>query len=116
MCSAVLRTESNRQRCSCKNVFFWNWVKISDTLATHAKHKYHSQSMQEAETLKTTVDNSDTRLDVMVSTALQDRLATNKHVIIAGDCAFSAIFNKTRSTTSWAFTNKFLVTVTLDIS
>ena len=61
------------------NAPFRNWVKISDTLATHAKHRYHFHSMQKADTLKAAVNKPDTRVDVMVSTALQDRLATNKH-------------------------------------
>ena len=63
------------------NAPFRNWVKISDTLATHAKHKYHFHLMQKADTLKAAVDKPDTRVDIMVSTALQDHLATNRHIL-----------------------------------
>ena len=38
------------------NVPFRNWVKLSDILATHAKHKY-AHSMQDADILKATIDN-----------------------------------------------------------
>jgi hypothetical protein len=37
--------------------------------------------MEEADTFRAVVDNPDSRLDVMVSTALQDRLARNKHIL-----------------------------------
>ena len=63
------------------NVPFRNWFKVSDALATHAIHKYHRNMMQAADTLRATVDNPDSRLDVMVSGVLQDRLANNKHIL-----------------------------------
>ncbi len=63
------------------NVPFRNWVKLSDTLATHAKHKYHAHSMQDADILKATIDNPSSRLDVMIDSALQDRRTTNKHIL-----------------------------------
>ena len=61
---------------------FSNWVKISDTLATHAKHKYHISALEAPDTFRTTIENPNCRLDVMVSKSLQDRLATNEHVLL----------------------------------
>ena len=58
-----------------------NWVKLSDALAPHAKLKYHRNAMQAADTLRTTVDNPDARLDVIVSSVLQDRIANNRHIL-----------------------------------
>ena len=79
---ALLCSEQNRtDKGFLVNVPFRNWVKLSDTLATHAKHKYHAHSMQEADTLRAVVDNPGARLDVKVNTALQDRLATNKQIL-----------------------------------
>ena len=62
-------------------------MKLSNALATHTKHKYHAHSMQELDTLRTVVDKPDSRLDVMVNTALQDLLATNKHILQEIVCA-----------------------------
>ena len=79
---ALLCSEHNRiNKGFLVNVPFRNWVKVGDALATHAKHKYHAHPMQEADTLRAVVESPDSRLDVMVNTALQDRLATNKHVL-----------------------------------
>ena len=45
-----------QQNCADKghlvNVPFRNWVKLSDALATRAKHRYHAHSMQDADILK----------------------------------------------------------------
>ena len=37
--------------------------------------------MQAADTLRTPVDNPDARLDAMVSSVLQDRIANNRHIL-----------------------------------
>ena len=76
MFSAVLAEQNRMDKGILVNTPFRNWVKISDKLVTQAKHRYHFHSMQKADTLKPAVDKPDTRVDVMVSTALQDRLAT----------------------------------------
>ena len=79
---AIMRTQLVRSdKGLLVNVPFRNWVKLSDALATHAKLKYHRNAMQAADTLRTTVDNPDARLDVMVSSVLQDRIANNRHIL-----------------------------------
>ena len=57
------------------NIPFRNWVNF------HATLKYHKNALQAADTLYKTVDNPDARLDVMVSSVLQDGLANNKHIL-----------------------------------
>ena len=50
---ALLCSEQNRvDKGYLVNVPFRNWVKLSDALATHAKHRYHAHSMQDADILK----------------------------------------------------------------
>ena len=60
---------------------FIKWVKINDALASHSKSTHHTNSMQDADTLRRTVENRKTRVDVMVSSALQERLAANKYIL-----------------------------------
>ena len=79
-CALLCSKQQRADKGSLVNVPFSNWVKISDTLATHAKHKYHISPLEAADTFRTTIENPNCRLDVMVSKSLQDRLATNNHV------------------------------------
>lgn len=82
LCGSCVLLCSKEQRADkglLVNVPFSNWVKISDTLAMHAKLKYHISALQDVDTLRTTIENHNCRL---VSNSLQDHLATNKHVLL----------------------------------
>ena len=60
---------------------FSNWVKISEQLSNHARNKYYARCVQDADILKETVENPSARIDVMVSSASQNRLAENVHIL-----------------------------------
>ena len=76
-CALLYSDQNHTDNGFLVNVCFRNWVKLS----SHARHKYHTRSMQDVDILRETVDNPDCRLDVMVNTALHGRLATNKHIL-----------------------------------
>ena len=63
------------------NRTFSNWVKLSDVLQNHSKLVYHRDAVQSAEVLKTSVENPASRIDVMISSSLQSRMAENKHIL-----------------------------------
>lgn len=48
-------------------------------LSTHSNHSYHV--LQSADVLKSSIENPASRIDVMVSSALQSRIAENKHIV-----------------------------------
>ena len=75
-CSVLLSEEARSGKGTLVNSPFTNWVKISDVLTTHAGNKYHQNAMQDADTLHTSVDNPGSRLDVMVSSTVLERIAT----------------------------------------
>ena len=54
---------------------------IGDMLKTRSKYLYHRDALQSAEVLKSIIENPASRLDVMVSSALQSRIAENKHIL-----------------------------------
>ena len=56
-------------------------MKLSDVLKIHSNHAYHRDALQSAEILKSTIENPASRVDVMVSSALQTRFAENKHIL-----------------------------------
>ena len=80
-CALLCSEKTRADKGLFVNVPFRNWVKLSESLAAHAKHTYHAHCMDEADTFRAVVDNPDSRLDVMVRTVLQDRLTTNKHIL-----------------------------------
>ena len=88
-CSILLALEAHKRsnKGVLVNVPFSNWVKISDTLKKHSGHAYHREAMQSADTLKTTINNPAARIDVMASTALQSKIAENKHILQQIVCA-----------------------------
>ena len=80
-CALLLDNEKRKDKGALVNRPFANWVKLSDVLKTHSNHLYHRNALQSAEVLKSTVENPASRLDVMVSSALQSRIAENKHIL-----------------------------------
>ena len=64
------------------NVPFLNWVKISVVfLNPHSKHSYHHFVLLSVNVLKSSIENPASRIDVMVCSALQSRIAENKHIV-----------------------------------
>ena len=78
-CALLLDNEKRKHKGALLNRPFANWVKLSDVLKTHSNHLYHRIALQSAEVLK--VQLKIQRLDVMVSSALQSRIAENKHIL-----------------------------------
>ena len=70
-CVLLLDEDKRKDKGALVNKPFSNWVKLSDVLKTHSKHLYHRDALQSAEVLKSTIENPASRLDVMVSSALQ---------------------------------------------
>ena len=80
-CALLLDNEKRKDKGALVNRPFANWVKLSDVLKTHSNHLYHRNALHSAEVLKSTVENPASRLDVMVSSALQSLIAENKHIL-----------------------------------
>ena len=80
MCSSTSERQATGQGLLV-NKPFSNWVKLSDALNTHSKLLYHRDALQSADVLKTTIENPSSRIDVIVSSALQSRIAENKHIL-----------------------------------
>ena len=66
---------------------FFNWVKLSDVHQNHSKLVYHRDPVQSAAVLKTSVNTSTSRIDVMMNSSLQPRMAENKHILHQIVCA-----------------------------
>ena len=77
---SVLLTDNRASKGLFVNRPFSQWVKISDSLKKHAKLVYHRQAVQSADILKETIDNPNSRLDVMSSSILQSNITENKHI------------------------------------
>ena len=80
-CALLLQKGKRLDKGLLVNKPFSNWVKLSDALNTHSKLSYHRDALQSADVLKTTIENPSSRIDVIVSSALQSRIAENKHIL-----------------------------------
>ena len=57
-----------------------NWVTINDTLSKHSKLSYHRDSVTKADSLKSTVENPSSRVDVMTNRVVQQQMKDNDHL------------------------------------
>lgn len=80
-CALFLSRDKRKDKGLLVNKPFSNWVKLSDTLSTHSKHSYHLAALQSADIFKMTVENPVSRIDVLANSALQARIAENKHIL-----------------------------------
>ncbi len=60
---------------------FSNWIKISSILANHSSLRYHQNCLVMADTLKLSVENPSTRVDVMFSDSIQKKITENEHIL-----------------------------------
>ncbi len=60
---------------------FSNWIKISSILANHSSLRYHRNCLVMADTLKSSVENPSTRVDVMFSDSIQKKITENEHIL-----------------------------------
>ena len=80
-CAVLLPDGDRKDKGMLVNRPFSNWVKISNALTKHSKHLYHRDSLLSADTLKTSIENSSSRIDVMMSTTVQAQMEENKHIL-----------------------------------
>ena len=80
-CFILLPKDKPKDKDLLVNVPFSDWVKISAVLDTHSKHLYHHFSLQSANVLKSSIENPVSRINVMVSNALQLRIAENRYIV-----------------------------------
>ena len=55
VCSVMLKSHERSNKGALVDAHFRNWVKISDTLSSHAKLKYHLNCSTDADTLHRTI-------------------------------------------------------------
>ena len=79
-CSVLLAADNRADKGLLVNRPFSQWVKLSDSLSRHAKLVYHHQAVQSADILKNSIENPNSRLDIMSSHILQSRIMENKHI------------------------------------
>ena len=58
-----------------------NWIKLSEVLSNHSKLTYHRQCLQAADTLKCSIENLESRIDVLTSNVLQSQIAENRDIL-----------------------------------
>ncbi len=80
-CALLIPKDKRNDKGLLVNRPFSCWVKLSDALSNHSKHAYHREALQSADKLKTTIENPASRMDVMTSSALQSRMAENRHIL-----------------------------------
>ena len=77
---AILLT--NRQRkAAFVNQSFSNWSKLSEKLSNHSSLAYH-EALSLADTVKTSVENPSSRIDVMTSSVIQCRMEENNQILM----------------------------------
>ena len=77
----MLKSHERSNKGVLVNAPFRNWVKISDTLSSHTKLKYHLNCSADADTLHRTVVAPSSRIDVLTVSNIQDRIAENTHIL-----------------------------------
>ena len=80
-CALLLSNAKRKDKSKLVNAPFSNWVKLSDTLITHSSHVYHREALQSADILKSSIENPDSRVDVLLSSSLQLRIKENEHIL-----------------------------------
>ena len=63
------------------NRLFSNWFKIGSALASHSSLHYHRHCLEMADTLRSSVDNPATRVDVIFAGTIQKQINENKRII-----------------------------------
>ena len=60
---------------------YHNWSKLSHALSDHSLLAYHRNCLQEADTLRATMNYPTCRVDIMTNASVQVRINENKHII-----------------------------------
>ena len=81
LCSLLLPGSKRRDKRLLVNRPYSNWVRISNDLSAHSSLSYDQKCLQNADILKSTIENPASRLDVMVENSLQARMNDNWRVI-----------------------------------
>ena len=80
-CALLLSTNERKEIENLVNRSFSNWAKLSSILSNHSSLHYHCKSMQDADILKMFVKAPQSRIDIMTSAALCQRIEHNKNII-----------------------------------
>ena len=78
---AILLT-NHQHKAAFVNQSFSNWSKLSEKLSNHSSLAYHREALSLADTLKTSVENPSSRIDVMTSSVIQCRMEENKQILM----------------------------------
>jgi len=80
-CSLLLPVSKRRDKGLLVNRPFSNWGKLSITLSNHSEHIYHRECLQDADILKSVIDNPAGRVDFKVNSTIQVHINENKHIL-----------------------------------
>ncbi len=80
-CAILLPVLERKDKGMLVNRPFSNWIKISSILANHSSLHYHRNCLAMADTLKLSVENPSTRVDVMFSDSIQKKITENEHIL-----------------------------------
>ncbi len=80
-CAILLPVDKRKDKGLLVNRPFSNWIKLSSVLNDHSKLKYHRDCLQLADTIKSSVENPASRVDVMTSNTLQAIIKENEHIL-----------------------------------
>uniref|UniRef100_A0A1X7UA98 TTF-type domain-containing protein n=2 Tax=Amphimedon queenslandica TaxID=400682 RepID=A0A1X7UA98_AMPQE len=80
-CSLLLSIDKRKDKCLLVNRPYSNWVKISNILKKHNSLSYHSACVQSADTLRATVVNPISRIDVINNSTLQKQINENQQIL-----------------------------------
>ena len=80
-CALFMSIEKRKDKGLLVNKPFSNWIKISSILSDHCKLKYHLDSVQLADALRSSIQNPTSQVHVMTNKALELTMRKNEHIL-----------------------------------
>ena len=80
-CAILLPVDKRKDKGLLVNKPFSNWIKLSSALIDHSKLKYHRDCLQLADTIRSSIENPASRVDVMTNKTLQIKIKENEHIL-----------------------------------
>ena len=79
-CAILLHNRENKG--ALVNQSFSNWTRLGEKLNNHSSLAYHREALLLADSLKTSVENPSSRIDVMMNSVIQSHMEENKQILL----------------------------------
>ena len=80
-CAILFPVDKRKDKGLLVNKPFSNWIKLSSALIDHSKLKYHRDCLQLADTIRSSIENPASRVDVMTNNTLHIKIKENEHIL-----------------------------------